>query len=236
MLGELEKRLEGVSAGVKEVLLLAKEQPDGPFQQVRGMLADLLQVSVESAALVEVALGERAQYLVVAPGGVLAELSRDEPAKVARPSGLSAAGWSARRRVARPISRRSDVLGRAADFVESRAEVRPLVERLLGHTWIVENLTTALELLPNRPKQALRLSRSRLKWSAQMAQSPPDRDMLGSASFRVAASCAHWRCRLREWERRIAEGERITAELEHEVYQRELRVVLAEHGAPASCR
>ena len=165
MLGELEKRLEGVSAGVKEVLLLAKEQPDGPFQQVRGMLADLLQVSVESAALVEVALGERAQHLVVVPGGVLRQfLATNQPRWQGRVVFLPLDGPRADDRSAGLFRRAAMCSVVPADFVESRAEVRPLVDRLLGRTWIVENLATALELAESA-KQATHSLRSRGRWS-----------------------------------------------------------------------
>src|SRR5262249_26276362 len=63
LLDELEKRHEGVGVGTKEVLGFARENPDGPFQQVRGLLADLIQVSVETAPMIEAALGEKAQYI-----------------------------------------------------------------------------------------------------------------------------------------------------------------------------
>ena len=48
------------------MLEFAKENREGLFQQVRGLLADLLQVSVETAPLIEAALGEKAQYVVIA--------------------------------------------------------------------------------------------------------------------------------------------------------------------------
>ncbi len=74
ILTELESRLEGVGAGVKQMLAMAKADPGGPLGTVRGMLADLLQVDVPMAALVELALGEKAQYLVVESEKRLAEL------------------------------------------------------------------------------------------------------------------------------------------------------------------
>jgi chromosome segregation protein len=148
VLTELENRLEGVSAGVKEVLQQAQENPQGAFGQVRGMLADLLSVAVESAALVDVALAERAQYLVVEPGLRLRKHLAAEPGR-----------WQGRVAFL-PLDNRHDappkadftgqpgVLGRASQFVEAPSDLAPLVDRLLGDVWFVENLTTALTLLP----------------------------------------------------------------------------------------
>src|SRR5262249_13186421 len=67
-LEELEKRLEGLSAGVKQLLAEAQSATGGPLKQIRGLVADLLQVSFENAPLVELALGDLAQCLVVADG------------------------------------------------------------------------------------------------------------------------------------------------------------------------
>ena len=65
VLEELERRLDGLSAGVKEVLRQVNEQPEGPFRGVLGVVADLLHVDIDTAPLVEIALGERANHLVV---------------------------------------------------------------------------------------------------------------------------------------------------------------------------
>ena len=79
VLEELERRLDGLSAGVKEVIRRSQEDPNGPFGQVRGVVADLLHVDVDMAPLVEVALSERANYLVVTQTTALVEeLLREE--------------------------------------------------------------------------------------------------------------------------------------------------------------
>ena len=88
VLEELEKRYEGLSPGVKDVLALARGASSGPFGQVRGLVADLLRVSVEAAPLVEVALGETAQHVVVGSGQRAAGLSADRALSVHRPGGI----------------------------------------------------------------------------------------------------------------------------------------------------
>ncbi len=59
VLEEFQRRREGYNEAVKEVLALADET-SGPYQHVRGVVAELLQVNLEMAPLIEVALGEPA--------------------------------------------------------------------------------------------------------------------------------------------------------------------------------
>ncbi|MHB8901849.1 MAG: hypothetical protein ACYC6Y_24095, partial [Thermoguttaceae bacterium] len=68
VLDELVRRHEGLSPGVKEVLQKTREATGGPFCNVRGLVADLFDVTVEAAHLVEVALGDKAQHVAVAGG------------------------------------------------------------------------------------------------------------------------------------------------------------------------
>ena len=83
VLTELHQRLEGLNSGVREVLLAAQQEPDGPYGEVRGVVADLFHVDVDSAALVDVALGEFAQFVVVASAGRLFDWLNREPLSVA---------------------------------------------------------------------------------------------------------------------------------------------------------
>ena len=145
VLEELETRLEGLDAGVKEVLLKAREPSLGAFRLVRGVLADLLHVNVDAAPLLEAALGDRAQAIVVAEGDTWCKFLADQPAQ-----------FSGRVSFLRldPIERRSQpdfsaaegVLGRAYQFVETSEELAPLVHHLLANTWIVERLQHAVSL------------------------------------------------------------------------------------------
>ncbi len=159
VLSELESRLEGVSAGVKEALALAKSSSPGPFAAVRGMLADLLQVDVQFAPLVELALGERAQHLVLGPeqtvlaslaaenrpfkGRVGFLLSGERATHFANPEYAPPEAWGV---IEPDVAGWPGVRGRADRFVQAALEHAPLVHRLLGRTWIVETLTHALEL------------------------------------------------------------------------------------------
>jgi chromosome segregation protein len=148
VLEELEARLDGLTSGAKEVLRRARDEPEGPFRSVRGVVADLLHVDADTAPLVEIALGERANYLVVTETKSLASTLAAEPntwpgrttfLRLDVPSPASAVD-----RV--DLSGEPGVMGRADEFVETDAELTPLVRRLLGRHWFVDTLPRAIQL------------------------------------------------------------------------------------------
>jgi chromosome segregation protein len=65
VLEDLEDRQEGFGIGVREILRRADEADTEPWNLICGSVADLLDVDMEHAALLEVALSGRAQLLVV---------------------------------------------------------------------------------------------------------------------------------------------------------------------------
>ncbi len=155
VLGELERRLEGVSAGVKEVLELSRSAPAGPFGAIHGMLADLLQVDLQTATFIEAALGERAQHLVLGPKQALAEfLARDGRSFAGRVGFLGLSHTEADHEATASVddtnlADQPGVVGRADEFVQIALEHRPLIRQLLGNTWIVEDLARAFQLAQN---------------------------------------------------------------------------------------
>ncbi len=148
VLDELVRRHEGLSPGVKEVLQKAREASEGPFTHVRGLVADLFDVSVEAAHLVEVALGDRAQHVVVSGGRDLLTFLQSEAAQFSGRVGflwLDDASTPARSE-GPDFERRSGVLGRADRFIQTSPEYRSLARRLLSRIWIVEKLSDAVSL------------------------------------------------------------------------------------------
>jgi len=162
VLEELQRRHEGLSACVKEVLEATRtsEPGTGPWQAVRGLVADLLRVSVEVAPLIEVALGSAAGHVVAEADASLLKHLEDRSGRLAGRVGFL---WLANRTPPAAdaddradahdagqsplrLEERPGVLGRADGFVETDPEYAPLARRLLGQTWIVERLTHALEL------------------------------------------------------------------------------------------
>ncbi len=146
VLEELERRLEGLSLGVREVLIAARENTLGPFRHVRGVVADLLHVRMETAPLIEAALGEVAQYVV-------ATESKDLIAHFTEQAGQPAGRVGVVRLDVLPaltggeqvdLTGQAGVIGRADKFVETAPEFAVLAKRLLGKTWIVETLADAV--------------------------------------------------------------------------------------------
>ena len=148
MLSELENRLEGLGTGVQDVLRLLRGTPTGMADEVHGVVADLFHVDVDSASLVEVALGERTQFIVLSQANRLFDWLGDNPLRLADRVGfLSLDG----RHTVTALDHvdlvdEPGVMGRADRFVETAVEYQPLVRRLLGRTWLVDRLSTALRL------------------------------------------------------------------------------------------
>lgn len=147
VLSELESRLEGLDGGVQDILRKAQEDTT-QFGEVHGVVADLFHVDVDSAPLIEVALGERAQYIVVTSVGPMFEFLHEQPLKVAGRVGFL--GLQSRFQPTAldnvDLSAEPGVMGRADRFVESAADYQVLARRLLGRTWLVDRLATAMRL------------------------------------------------------------------------------------------
>ncbi|MFO0911559.1 MAG: chromosome segregation protein SMC [Pirellulales bacterium] len=147
LLTELEQKQEGVGAGARDVLLRAKRDTFGPFREVVGMVADLVQVRVEMAPMIDAALGPLAQHIVVDGTQLLDQLTRHEylpPGRV----GLMFVQQTVARPATElePLSRQPGVLGRADRFVTSDDRYVELIRGLLQQTWFVESLADALHL------------------------------------------------------------------------------------------
>lgn len=174
-LEELQERHEGLSPGVRYLLTEARRHADGPFRDISGLVADLIQVDVDAASLIEVALGEKAQYLVVEPNSTLLDALRQNsqgfPGRVGfiwmddflPPEYLKGGSFNslseplkARLRansarfahtlITNGLEKVPGVVGRADQFIECEDRCLPLFKYLLGETWIVEDLGTAMDL------------------------------------------------------------------------------------------
>ena len=146
---ELEKSLEGINAGAKEILKLA-QSASGPTESVIGLVADLVSVNVQHAALVDVALGDIAQYILVKGDQLINELAADNIKLNGRvglieldsPPNL---GTNA----AVSLNGVSGVVGRADRLVQVKPEHAAFIKQLLGGTWVVKTLGVALHLRKN---------------------------------------------------------------------------------------
>lgn len=148
VLQELERRREGYSSGVKAVLEQAQAATDGPLNDIRGVVADLLRVDVDLAPLIEIAIGEWAEYLVVTSSDRLLDWLQTDPTAIRGRVGFLQLDI---RKIATALDRidlsgEAGVLGRASGFVETDGDLEPLAQQLLGRTWLVDSLQTAVQL------------------------------------------------------------------------------------------
>jgi chromosome segregation protein len=174
VLQEMQDNLEGISDPVKAVLAQASADREsdepGPFAMVRGMLAELIEADVDHAKLIEAALGENQQTLVVdrlsdicssttgqaaidALGGRVTLLAIDQPP-------IPRIDTELEQRLFNPSANadaeRSEASGlrpqKLIDLVRYPDWLVPVVYRVLGQTLVVRDLDSAMLLrhtLPN---------------------------------------------------------------------------------------
>jgi chromosome segregation protein len=158
LLEEFERRQEGLGVGVKEILALSKEASGPPWNHVRGHVVELLEVDLENAALLEVALGARAQLIVFDEGQPLVDYLSQGNCRLAGRVGFlvmsagaaqagDAPGWTDRQPLSPvDLSSRAGVVCRADRLIRSTSGVPHLAERLLSDTWVVSSLDVAWQL------------------------------------------------------------------------------------------
>ena len=176
VLEDLERRQEGISIGVKEILNRAQTSQYSPWNTIIGSVADLLEVDLEQAALLEVALGIRSQLLVISEFEPLYEFLKEGKYSISgrvgfitRPNsqadlppviqGFALDGPSAETEeiaTAQPadfqtsdfldLSAERGVVYRADQLVKPNSENQLLAKMLLADTWIVDSLETAVNL------------------------------------------------------------------------------------------
>lgn len=160
VLQDLERRQEGLGIGVREILERAATIKAPPWSHILGSVGELVDASLETAPLIEVALGGRTQLLVVDDAGPLIDfLHRGDAHILGRvgflelPTARRHPGSPARLRGFRipderlpDLSHEPGVLARADALLTESEYVPGLAARLLADTWIVESLGHALEL------------------------------------------------------------------------------------------
>lgn len=146
ILDDLTRRQEGVSGGVRTILSqLAEGSPLS--DQMRGIVADRFQADVKVAPLIDAALGDRSQYVIVTDGQ-LQEAILDGSLEINSRVGLIRIDELPNRRPGDRI--RLDglrgVIGRADRMIKCDPQFEPLARHLLSNTWLVDSLGTALGL------------------------------------------------------------------------------------------
>ncbi len=147
LLEQLEQHLEGVDAGARHLIALAKTSDEPAFLTVRGLVAEQIDVDVDIAALVDVALGPAANAIIL-ENGLLIQRVRQGQLEIPGRLSLLRLDRLPSRRFGEKVQLEGvrGVLGRADRLVRCETEFQPLVRCLLGTTWLVESLDIALEL------------------------------------------------------------------------------------------
>ncbi len=151
LLTDLDKAMEGVDSGVREVLH-RKEQDTGghAFSYVLGMVADLVAADVSNAMLIETALGEYDQYLVVENSQAFfndADLLAEFPGRVNAicldrlPPFVDG----------RDFTQQPGFVAYARDLVRYPEHAEHLVKHLLGKTIIVRTFEDAMRMAEQNP-------------------------------------------------------------------------------------
>lgn len=147
VLSDLEARQEGISGGVQAILKQIGSDEASLSQYLHGMVADCIEVDTKVAPLIDAALGQRSQYLIVESGRIQQSVL-DGQLKLNHRVGLIRIDELPSRRPGDRI--RLDglrgVLGRGDRMVKCDAKFEPLLKHLLSSTWLVDTLATALGL------------------------------------------------------------------------------------------
>jgi chromosome segregation protein len=208
VLEELERQNAGLSSGVQQLLAEARELAAEEGSQIHGMVADLLEAGVEIAPLVDVALGEAAQHVVVTGDQLIRRIETSQfvpqgrvglirldtlPATAARPSPMGLVPRS-------DLQGRPGVIGRADRLVRYQAAYRPLVQHLLGDTWFVDQLSDAIALsrTAGRGLRFVTTKRELLESDTTLIVGPPQ----------MATGFVSRRSELREMQREMIDSQR----------------------------
>ncbi len=147
VLQDLHRRQEGVSGGVQSILQQMSGSSDPLAQSMHGIVAECFEVDTHVAPLIDAALGQRAQYVIVS-GGDLQQAILSGKLAINSRVGLIRIDELPRRRPGDRI--RLDglkgVIGRGDRMIKCEAMFEPLSRHLLSSTWLVDSLATALGL------------------------------------------------------------------------------------------
>jgi chromosome segregation protein len=142
LLQDLESRREGLEAGVKDLLDSARLRNE---LGVRGLVADCLSAPADVAQMIDLALGDHSQAVVVEGEEARQRILRGAIETKGRvlfvglwPPGMAGEGIDLRGR--------TGVIERADRVATSSPGFESLLRQLLGSTWLVETLGDAVRL------------------------------------------------------------------------------------------
>ncbi len=150
VLQNLRSSYEGYAGGVRALML------ESPYAHLfQGVLGDLVDVGAEHARAVETALGESLQALVsTGHNGLVAAI--DHLKETSGRAGIFALDWPSTPPQSVVLKDTLGFMGPLIDFVRPDAPITPLLQHLLHNTYLVDDLSTALDLARQHAHEPLR--------------------------------------------------------------------------------
>ena len=143
LLEDLEARREGLEAGVKTFLDDIRKQ--GSLPGIRGLVADVISAPPEQAVLIDTALGELSQAVVVDHPQAQQRLLDEKFQVQGRVIFLGLVPLPLNT-TSVDLRGRTGVIERADRIATALPGFEPLLAQLLGNTWIVESVADAVRL------------------------------------------------------------------------------------------
>lgn len=149
LLSDLEANLEGVDSGVRQILQEKSQNPES-FYYVKGMVAELLRADVKYASIIEAALTDKAQHLVVTSSqAVLEDHSRLE--ELTGRVQMICLDRIPPYHNGYDFSVHPEVKAKLIDLVEAAPDNERLAWHLLGKTILVDTIDSAVRLAQVAP-------------------------------------------------------------------------------------
>lgn len=151
LLRDLEANRDGSDAAVRDLLEQAKKEPEGPWGGLKGAVGDFLTVDPEHAALFDMFLGDRADWLLIPSLDSARTISLRSPALTGRVTFLPCGPLADAARATPNFGLPPDCAC-AAGYVSCDAPFGPaLLQFLFGDLILVRDLAQALELRSAHP-------------------------------------------------------------------------------------
>lgn len=179
VLQELETRDAGICNAIKEILKPTSVTPDHSsppvIRGIIGIVADLIEVDLTSASLIDLALGKQAQMIVTESDDLL-DACRTGRIQLESQITLINLGNLGHCPAPLTIDEDPSVVCRADQLVHCPPRLRPLFTMLLGNTWITQDLTSAQQLWKRHRGQIEVITKAgeRLDYQGTITMGPPD--------------------------------------------------------------
>ena len=148
---KIKSGYEGYSHGVRNLMLDPERR-----ELFRGVLADLIEVKPEYYKAVETALGDALHALVSDNDKVAIDAIRHLSDGSGR-AGIFPLSWLRVQAGTAPVDDLPGILGPLSAYVQSTNEIRPLVDRLLHNTYVIDAIDTTIAAKSVERTQPIRL-------------------------------------------------------------------------------